>query len=119
MDGGDEFLGLAVGASLEPFAGEFAEPAFDQVHPGAVGGSEMKGVARLSERSVLDCRSLMGGGVVHDHVHGQILRHLTIDQFEELDEFLGAVTGGEIDDHLFGSQTKDGLAYRLVVPKRR
>ena len=97
-----ELFHRAVGAAREPFGGELAEPALDQVHPGAVGGREVKDEAGMGKQPVLDSRGLMRGGVVHYHVHRQVGRHLPVNRAQKLDELGGPVPGGKISDYLPG-----------------
>ena len=64
----DEFRDTAEGAPLQSFAGERAEPALDEVQPGAGGGREVEVEARVSCQPLSDLRMGVGAVIVEHEV---------------------------------------------------
>ncbi len=93
LDRVSEFGDRAVGAASDPFGGEFGEPAFDQVEPGAVGGGEVDVESGVAHQPAVDVGGLVGGGVVDDHVHVQMVGNVAVDQVEEAAELDGPMLG--------------------------
>ena len=67
LDRGDEGRDTHEGATTDAVAGDFAEPAFDQIEPGAAGGNEVKVHARMTAKPALNRRTFVRAHIVeHD-----------------------------------------------------
>ena len=89
LDRGDEGGDALEGDPPDAIAGDLAEPALDEVEPAAVGRGEVQDEPRVAFEPAFDRRGLVGGVVVHDHVHGQVGGHDTVNLGEEAAELLG------------------------------
>src|SRR5207342_868021 len=99
----------AVGAAPQPFGGELAEPALDQVEPRAVGGGEMQAEAGVADEPAVHSGGLVGRGVVHYDVHVQVLGDGAVDEVQEADELGRPVPVGEIGDHVARRDVERGV----------
>ena len=70
----------------------------------------------MADQPSLDRRGLVGGVVVHDHVHVEAVGHALVDQVQEATELLGAVPG--VMSAMTLPEATSNAAYRLVVPLR-
>src|SRR5437588_5114705 len=59
-DRGDEVMDRAMRAAPDLLRGQLGKPALDEVQPGAVGGREVQGEARMAQQPALDRGSLAG-----------------------------------------------------------
>ena len=109
--GGFEFFNGSVGASTYPFSGEFCEPAFDEVHPGAVGGSEMELESGMSEQPFAYFSGFVCGRVVQHYVNSEIFRGFFVDEVQEFDEFPRTVTRC----HLGDDPTRNRIESRIQI----
>ena len=86
-------------AAAQALAGQLGKERLDGVKPGAGGGGEVKGPARVPFEPGPDFGVLVGGVVVH-HGLDQLARgHLALDGVEEADEFLMTVALHAAADH--------------------
>ena len=100
VDGGLELGDGAEDAALEPTPGKLGEKALDGVQPGARGGGEMEGPARMTAEPGADLGVLVGGVVVDNGVDDLAGRDGTVDGIEEADELLMPVALHVAADHL-------------------
>ena len=63
----------------------------------------------VTEQPPLDGRGLVGGVVVHDHVHDQVVRDAAVDEVQESLELLGPMPSGHIGDDLSGGHVEGGV----------
>ena len=96
--------------------GDQAEEALDLVEPGSRGRGEVHMEARMALQPGLDLGMLVGGVVVGDQVHVEVLRRLGIDPAQELEPFLMAMARHALADHLAGGDVERGE--QGVVPWR-
>lgn len=66
----------------------------------------MQHEARVGQQPALDCRCLVGGEVAADHVDRQGGVGLAVDLVQEVAEVHGPVLGGQLADHLAGSDVQ-------------
>jgi len=104
-----------VAAAPRPALGELREPALDEVEPGAVGGREVEGEARTTQKPAMDGRGLVGRGVVDDHVHIGALRRAALDEVEEAAEVLRPVALREVGDHVPRGDVEGGVEVGRAV----
>ena len=109
LDGVGQISHAAVGAAPEPFRGQFRQPALDQVHPGAVGGSEVEREAGMTLEPALDLSGAVGRHVVQDDMHRELVGHLLVDQVEEAPELAGAVSRSQVGDHVARGDVEGGV----------
>src|SRR3990172_8821323 len=64
MNGAFQLGRAAVDAAADLLVGQFREPTFDEIEPGAVGRREMRAEARTLGEPVADRRRLVGSVVV-------------------------------------------------------
>ena len=88
---------LQFGDALEHTAanavlGNQAEKAFDLIDPRGGGRGEVHVKARMPFEPGLNLGVLVGGVVVGDQVHGEVLRCLSIDAAQEFEPFLMPVS---------------------------
>ena len=100
FDGIGQVGHAAVRAAPEPLRGQFREPALDQVHPGAVGGCEVKAEAGMALEPALDLGGAVGGDVVQDDMHREFVQYLLVNQVEEAPELSGPVSRSQVGDHV-------------------
>jgi hypothetical protein len=79
-------------ATSELILGQVAEESFDHVEPTAAGGREVKMKALVARRPALNRRLFVGGIVVDDKVELFVGGRLAIDETQELQPFLMAMT---------------------------
>ena len=87
-------------AALKLLGGEFAEPAFDQVEPGARGWGEVDDESRVGQQPFLDRWGLVGRGVVENQMYGEVVGDFVVDRDEELLELDRAVPRAQGADDL-------------------
>ena len=104
-----EFGDRPVGTASDPFGGEFCEPAFDEVHPGAVGGGEMNVESPVTLQPALDLGGLVGRDVVDDDVDVEMVGDVAVDQVQELAELDGAMPWGHVSNHVTGGDIERGV----------
>jgi len=80
-------------AASDRFVGQFAEPALDEVEPGARGRDEVEVEARVTLEPRVDVGVLVGAVVVDDQVQLAVAGELAVEVAQELEELLVAVTG--------------------------
>ena len=95
-------------ASPNALVGDRGEPAFPQVDPGCVGGSEVPMKAGRLGEPLSDDRRFVGAVVIPDNVHFQLRRHLGLDPVAKGAKFRGAVAAGQLTDHAAGLQFQRG-----------
>ena len=109
------FLDISENAFLESFdagkdaapeliLGQVAEESFDHVEPTAAGGREVEMKALVARRPAQNHRVFVGGIVVDDQVQLFVGGRLAIDETQELQPFLMAMTL-----HASGHHTSAGL----------
>jgi hypothetical protein len=107
--------------------GNQAEKAFDLIDPRGEGRGEVHVKARMPFEPGLNLGVLVGGVVVGDQVHGEVLRCLSIDAAQEFEPFLMPVSRHALTNHLasgnLARREQRGRAIALVVcvmvPQRR
>ena len=89
-------------AAAQAFVGEFLEPAFDQVQPGARGGGEVQvpAAAVLVREPVGDLRRRVRGQVVQHHVDGQAAGDGGVDLLEEPQHVGAGVAFAQVGEDL-------------------
>ena len=87
LNGVNQFWHASEHASPDPFRGEFAEEAFDQIEPGAARGCEMHMESGMPLEPPLHLRVLVGRIVVGDEMQGFVLGGLSINQPQEGEPF--------------------------------
>jgi hypothetical protein len=70
----------------------------------------------VRDQPALNRRSLVGRGVVEDHVDLEVGRHLTIKRGEKLLELDRAVAGMQGPDHLAAGEVERGVKARSTRP---
>src|SRR4051812_32710419 len=75
-------------AAANALVGDFGEPAFHQIDPGAVSGGEMEVKARPFGKPLPDDRSLMRSLVVQHDRNIEFGGHVGLDSVEKAAEFL-------------------------------
>lgn len=119
LDGVDERTDAGVASAFDLALGQQAEPAFDLVEPGGVGGREMKMIARALQQPAFDEIGLVRGIVVEHQMDFQTDRDGLVDEIEKLAELLAAMFGKALADDLAGGQIqgrkKTGGAMTKVV----
>ena len=109
LDGGGQVGHAAVGAAPQPFRGQFREPTLDQVHPGAVGRSEVEREAGMALEPALDLGAAVGRHVVQDDMHREFVGRLFVDQVEAAPELAGPVSWSQISDHVARGHIQRGI----------
>ena len=89
-----------------PFVGKFGKPAFHQIDPGAVSGSEVDVKSRTLGEPLPDDGCFVGTVVVRDDVDIETGRHLSLDQIEEPAKLDRAMTVMELADHATGLEVQ-------------
>ena len=69
----------------------------------------------MTDKPVLHRRRLVSTVIVHDQVHIQIIRHLLIDSFQKLQEFLAAMTTMQTANDFTGGNIQRGKQRRRAV----
>src|SRR5439155_23050250 len=132
VDGGDQVRDALERSAANTVAGNFTEPALDQVEPGAAGGNEMEMHARMTTKPALHRRTLVRTQIVEHDVNGLLVGRGRVDAIEKPDEFLrvalraAGAEDGAIQDAQGGVQTGRavadvvvGLAFRYLPDKRQ
>ena len=99
VDGGLEIDEGMKHPALQATPGQLGEEALDGVQPGAAGGHEVEGPARMPLEPGKDLGVLVGRVVVEDHVDFLAGRDAALDLVEEADELLMAVALHVPADH--------------------
>ena len=86
--------------ALEQLGGELGEPALDLVQPRRAGRDEVQVEPRVGGQPALDGVGLVGGVVVADQVHLEILGDFLVQLGEEAAELHRAVPTVQRPDHL-------------------
>jgi len=76
------------GAAANRLVGDEREPAFDLIEPGAVGGREVQGKARVLGQPGTDSGVFVGGVVVADRMHVPERRNPRFDVTQQSQELL-------------------------------
>lgn len=112
--------------AAQPFVGQFLEPAFDQVQPGARRGRDVQVPASpiFVGESFGDRRSGVRGQVVQHDVHGQATRDGGVDLFEEPQHVGGGVALLQVGEDLAGRDVHrleqvESLGRTAAVPSMR
>lgn len=69
----------------------------------------MQAEAGVTDQPALHCRSFVGGGVVDDDMHVELVGDLAVDQVQETLELSGPVAGGEVGDDLARGRVEGGV----------
>ena len=93
VDRGGEFGDAVEDAASDRFVGQLAEPAFDEVEPGARGRDEVEVETRVLLQPGVDVVVFVGAVVVDDQVQLAVAGELAVEVAQELEELLVAVTG--------------------------
>jgi hypothetical protein len=88
VDRVDQFGDAAEDAAPDRFVGELAEPALDEVEPGARGGDEVQVEARVLGEPGVDVFVFVGAVVVEDQVQLALAGKLAVEGAQELKELL-------------------------------
>jgi len=88
QDGLFQFMDAAEDAAANPFLGEVAEEALDQVEPGSRGGREVQMEARMLAQPGGHVGMLVGRIVVDDEMDRQGLVGLSIESLQELQKLV-------------------------------
>lgn len=99
VDGGLEVDEGVKDAALEASFGELGEVTLDGVEPGAGGRCEVEGEALVTVEPGPDLWVLMSGVIVEDDMDGLVGGGLGVDQIQEADEFLMAMSLHVAADH--------------------
>ena len=115
-----EFLERTKHAALEAPLGQEREQTFDSIEPGCRGRSEVEDKARVASEPFQDFGMLVRGVVVDDDVDGQLRRHSGVDEVQEADELLMAMTLHALADdfafeHVEGSEQGRGAMTFVVM----
>src|ERR1017187_2799346 len=86
-----EVLDVRVSPALDLLGGQFTEPTLHHVQPRSRRRREVEMEPAMAQQPALDVGSLVGGVVVEDEMHGQVLGNLLVDAHEELFELRGPV----------------------------
>ena len=94
-----------------------ANQRFDQIKPGAAGGSEMQMKAGMALQPTLDGRGLVSAVIVQDQIQLQLARQ--VDGFQKAAKLLRAVATMEFANHGAGlgierSEQIDGAVTHIV-----
>ena len=110
-------------AATQPFVGDFAEPALDQIQPRTARGNEMNVESPMPFQPRLDLGMLVSGVVVHDQVQVQVRWCFGVDQLQELDPLLMPVLGHAGSDQAalrqFDRGKQGGRAVAFVIVSHR
>lgn len=87
-----EFDRTAMRSAFDLPLTEQAEPALDQIEPGAGSGREVQMKARMARKPRLHRRRLVGTVVIHDQMNVERAWHAVIDGAQELQELATAMT---------------------------
>jgi hypothetical protein len=109
-----EFLERTKHAALEAALGEERKQTFDSIEPGCRGRGEVEDKARVASEPFQDLGMLVRGVVVDDDVDDQLRRHSGVDEVQEADELLMAMTLHALADDLAFDTSK--AAKKVVVP---
>src|ERR1700693_2696931 len=107
-------------APTEPLVGQFGEPALHQIHPRAVGGSEVEMEPWMAQQPLLDLWRRMGRNVVDHEMDVEVRLHAAIDQIQEPPELDGPVAlchvGNDVTrSHIESCVEIGGTASYIVV----
>ena len=103
-----QFLHAVMRATFNLALAQESKPALDLVEPGTVRGSKMQVVSGTAQQLVFDRRSFVGAVIIHDQVHLQMLRHLSVDVVEEFSEFSRAMPAKTFAHHISRSYVQRG-----------
>ena len=79
IDGADQRGDIVEAAAANAFVGKLAEPALDEIQPGARGRDEVQVEARMAPQPGPDPRVLVGSVVVDDEVQVELGGSLAVD----------------------------------------
>src|SRR5205823_161976 len=88
VDGGDEVGDALEGPASNAVAGNFSEPALDQIEPRAAGGDEVKVHARMTAEPALNRRTFVRAQIVEHDMNGFVGGRRRIDPIEKPHKFL-------------------------------
>ncbi len=91
VDRGDQVGDAVEDAAADRFVGQLAEPALDEVEPGARGRGEVEVEAGVFGEPGVDVGVFVGAVVVEDQVQLSLARKLAVECAQELEELLVAV----------------------------
>lgn len=123
FDGSDEFRNASEHTSSNPLAGDFSEPAFDQVEPRGTGRGKVQVKARMFFEPPFDVRMFVRPIVVQDQMEIQSSGHLPVNLAQELEKLfvpMAGITGTNhrtVQDIERGEQTRGSVA--LVIMGHR
>jgi len=89
----------ALYTTAEQLIGQECEPSHDLVDPGGPGRGEVNVKTWVLGQPVAHCRRLVGGQVVADEMHVQLVGDGLVDRGEEFLELHGPVTSMKLGDH--------------------
>jgi hypothetical protein len=120
FDGSDEFRNASEHTSSNPLAGDFSEPAFDQVEPGGTGRGKVQVKARMFLEPPFDVRVFVRPIVVRDQMEIQSSGHLPVNLAQELEKLfvsMAGITGTNhraVQDIEGGEQTRGSVAFVIM-----
>ena len=85
--------------TAEQLVGQECEPSLDLIDPRGPGRGEVDVKTWVLGQPVAYCRRLVGGQVVADEMHVQLVGDGLVDRGEELLELHGPVTSVKLGDH--------------------
>jgi hypothetical protein len=116
VDRGDEAGDALEGAAANARAGDFSEPALDQVQPGATGGNEVKVHARMTAEPAVNGWTFVRAQIVEDDVNRAVGGRRRLDPVENRTNSLVLRFGRHVP-RTAPSRTRSA-AYKHVVPWR-
>jgi hypothetical protein len=124
---GDQGGDAVEGAASNPIAGNFPEPALDEVEPAAAGGNEMKVDARMATQPALHRRTRVGAQIVENHMDGLVgWRGLGLDRTRSVLPLRPRLPERQTHDYIRHGTTclyaawrlLDGVVFGTCRPKR-
>ena len=104
-------------AALELLARQFGELALYLIDPGSRGGRELNMPMRAAREPRLDRGRFMCGVVIHHEMNIQVIRHLSVDTFQEVEKFRGTMTFVAFADYRTCCDVEGCKQRRRTVPE--
>src|SRR6267143_2301900 len=106
QDRGFQFTHAVVRTSFDLALGQQSEPALHLIQPGAMRGSKVQMVPRMSLEPRPNFLGLVGGIIVQYQMDGKIGRNGTIDLIQEFAELDSAMAWPALADHRPGGDVQ-------------
>ena len=91
IDFSHQVFDVGEGAATNRLLSDDTKPALDEIEPGSIGRREVDMKARPASQPGFDFRMFVGGVIVDDKMHVEILGHTGIDVSQEGEELLMSV----------------------------